>query len=88
MEYSEEHFTLPATAVMQIHNISRQQLYSYIDSGKLFAVKRGQPLQWHFIPAQVERLRQERVQLLEVQLAQMSESVENYLMRNGDYHGN
>lgn len=79
-----EHFSLPATAVMEIHNVSRNQLYNYIESGKLHAVKRGQPLQWHFIPVEVEKLRQERVQLLEVQLAQISESVEDYLMRNGE----
>ena len=82
-----EQFSLPATAVCEIHNISRQQLYSYVESGKLHAVKRGQPLQWHFIPMEEEQLRRERVQLLEVQLAQISESVEDYLMRNGN-HGN
>ena len=80
-----EQFSLPATAVMEIHNISRQQLYSYVESGKLNAVKKGQPLQWHFIPAQVERLRQERVQLLEVQRSQILESVEDYLIRMGNY---
>lgn len=79
----DDNYTLPATAVMQIHNISRTELYRWIKTGKLNAVKRGQPRQWHFIPAEVEKLRQERVQLLQVQLAQMSESVEDYLMRNG-----
>lgn len=78
-----EQFSLPATAVCEIHNISRQQLYDYRKSGKLHAVKKGQPKQWHFIPVEVEKLRQERVQLLQVQLAQISESVEDYLMRNG-----
>ena len=76
-------FTLPATAVMQIHNVSRNELYRWIKTGKLQAEKHGQPLQWHFIPAQVEKLRQERVQLLEVQRSQILESVEDYLMRNG-----
>lgn len=76
-------FSLPATAVADIHNISRTELYRWVKTGKLNAVKRGQPKQWHFIPVEVEKLRQERVQLLQVQLAQISESVEDYLMRNG-----
>ena len=78
-------FTLPATAVMQIHNVSRNELYRWVKTGKLQAEKRGQPLQWHFIPAQVEKLCQERVQLLEVQRSQILESVEDYLMRMGNY---
>ena len=78
-----EQFALPAKHVLKIHNISRTELYRWVKTEKLFAVKKGQPLEWHFIPAQVEKLRQERVQLLQVQLAQMSESVEDYLMRNG-----
>lgn len=78
-------FTLPATAVLKIHNISRTELYRWVKTGKLQAEKRGQPLQWYFIPAQVEKLRQERVQLLEVQRSQILESVEDYLMRMGNY---
>jgi predicted site-specific integrase-resolvase len=75
--------TLPATAVLQIHNVSRTELYRWVKTGKLNAVKRGQPLQWHFIPVEVERLRQERVQLLEVQRLQILESVWDYLERVG-----
>jgi predicted site-specific integrase-resolvase len=83
----DKEYTLPATAVLQIHNVSRTELYRWVKTGKINAVKKGQPLQWHFIPVEVEKLRQERVQLLEVQLAQISESVGDYLERNG-YHGN
>jgi len=76
-------FTLPATAVMKIHNVSRNELYRWIQTGKILAEKHGQPLQWHFVPEQVEKLRNERIELLEVQLAQISESVDDYLSRNG-----
>lgn len=76
-------YTLSATAVLQIHNVSRTELYRWVKTGKLSAVKRGQPLQWHFIPAEVERLRHERVQLLEVQRSQILESVWDYLERVG-----
>jgi predicted site-specific integrase-resolvase len=74
-------YTLPTTAVLEIHNISRQELYRWIRTGKIRAEKRGQPQQWHFIPEEVEKLRQERVQLLEVQRAQIMESVEDWLSR-------
>ena len=80
-----EQVTLAARHVLKIHNISRTELYRWVKTEKLFAVKKGQPLEWHFIPAQVEKLRQERVQLLEVQRSQILESVDDYLMRMGNY---
>lgn len=73
--------TLPAADVMAIHNISRQQLHTYRKSGKLSAKKRAG--QWYYVADEVEQLRLARVQLLQVQLAQISESVEDYLRRCG-----
>jgi hypothetical protein len=74
-------YTLPLTDVMNIHNLSRNELYRYIKTSKLAAEKRGHPAQWHFDPEQVEALRLERVQIMEIQIAQISESVKSYLER-------
>lgn len=72
-------FNMHINQVQQAHKVSRNEIYRWIKSGKLEAAKRGQPAAWHFKADQVEALRLERIERLNITLAQLAGSAYDYL---------
>lgn len=72
-------FNMHINLVQLAHKVSRNEIYRWMKSGKLEAVKKGQPAAWHFRADQVEALRLERIERLTITLARLAGSAYDYL---------